>query len=175
MAAVLLGRKVGQFYPMNMSANHDGSSQPTRRRLVMVGGTLVAGFAAALIPRLSFATPEEARRLLEQLTAGRVKFGKIKLDMSSIAENGALVPIAIKVDHPMTEEDYVAAVYLIAERNPFPSILTATFTPLSGRAELQTRIRLAESQKVAAVARLADGTFWVAEQSVEVTVGGCVN
>ena len=96
-----------------------------------------------------------------------------QLEIPRLAENGNIVPVAITVDSPMTEQDYVESIHLFAERNPLPRVLEAELGPRNGRARIATRIRLAVSQQVLAVAIMSDGTLWSTAADVEVTVGGC--
>lgn len=129
--------------------------------------------AARMLAGPARAAPAEARALLERLTAGRARSGRIRLGVAEIVENGNLVPITLAVDSPMTEADHVRRLYLVAERNPQALAASFTFTPLGGKAEVQVRVRLMESQTVFAVAEMSDGSLWIAEKSVQVTVGGC--
>lgn len=149
------------------------SAHSPSRRLVLAGGAAVVGVAAGLLPRAAAAGPAEARALVERLAAGRARPGRLVIDTASIAENGAIVPVTLRAESPMTEADYCRSIHLVSERNPFPLVGRFDFTPLAGRAEVQTRIRLADSQTLVAVAEMSDGSLWIAEKSVEVTVGGC--
>jgi sulfur-oxidizing protein SoxY len=99
--------------------------------------------------------------------------GRIALELPAVAENGNMVPFTVSVDSPMTENDFVKAVHLISTANPQPAVATFRFTPASGRASVASRMRLAETQEVLAVAELSDGKFVLARQSVQVTIGGC--
>jgi len=140
-----------------------------RRALRAIG----AG-ACLLIVRPAAATPEELAAALRETFGDRpITPGQVKLDIPRLAENGNLVPVTISVESPMSEQDYVASLHLFAERNPLPRILDVQLGPLNGRARITTRIRLAVSQQVRAVAVMNDGTLWSAAADVEVTVGGC--
>ena len=99
--------------------------------------------------------------------------GRIVIDLPAIAENGNTVPLSVEVDSPMTEADHVKALHVMTERNPDPEVATFYFTPRSGRAIVATRIRLAESQTVHALAEMSDGSVYAAARAVEVTIGGC--
>ena len=99
--------------------------------------------------------------------------GRISLDLPEIAENGNTVPLTVEVDSPMTEDDYVKAVHLFADGNPVPTVASMNFTPRSGEAVASTRIRLAQTQKIHAIAEMSDGSFFTAAQEVKVTIGGC--
>ncbi len=99
--------------------------------------------------------------------------GKLTLDLPEIAENGNTVPFTINIDSPMTDKDYVKAVHLIATGNPQPGVATFRFTPQSGKAAVASRMRLARTQDVIALAELSDGKVLQAKRSVKVTIGGC--
>ncbi|MCW5750118.1 MAG: hypothetical protein KIT81_03145 [Alphaproteobacteria bacterium] len=157
-----------------MNPKPDLARRPSRRRLlVMAGGAAVALAAARMLAGPAQAAPAEARRLLERLTQGKAKAGRIRLGVAEIVENGNLVPVTLSVDSPMTAGDHVRRLHLVAERNPQALAASFTFTPLGGKAEVQVRIRLLDSQTVFAVAEMSDGSLWIAEKSVQVTVGGC--
>ena len=97
----------------------------------------------------------------------------MRLDLPEIAENGNTVPMTISVESPMTEESYVTDVLVVADGNPRGGVVTFHFSPASGSAEVNTRIRLAETQNVIAVAKMNDGSVFTASKQVKVTIGGC--
>ncbi len=99
--------------------------------------------------------------------------GKVKLDLPEIAENGNTVPMTVSVESPMTAQSYVTEVMVLADANPRAGVVTFRFTPLSGVAEANTRIRLAETQNVIAVAKMNDGSVFIEKKQVKVTIGGC--
>jgi len=139
---------------------------------------LSAGAAALALTGLeagpAFATPEETQKSLMAFTGGKTPAsGKISLTAPEIAENGNTVPVSISVDSPMTGDDHVAAVMLLAEQNPNPGVITFNFTPMSGKAQAATRMRLAKTQNVIAVARMSDGSVYMDKKLVKVTIGGC--
>ena len=103
----------------------------------------------------------------------RAEEGRITLVLPEIAENGNTVPLTVSVESPMTADDYVTAVHVMTERNPDPEVATFRFSPQSGRATVSTRIRLAESQTVHAVAETSDGRVYSASRAVQVVIGGC--
>ena len=98
---------------------------------------------------------------------------KVVIDMPEIAENGNTVPFSIGVDSPMSEADYVKAIHVIATANPQPDVATFRFTPQSGKAAIGSRMRLAKTQDVLAIAELSDGKFLIGKRAVKVTIGGC--
>ncbi|HTQ74532.1 MAG TPA: thiosulfate oxidation carrier protein SoxY [Burkholderiales bacterium] len=94
--------------------------------------------------------------------------GRVQLELPKVAENGHSVRMVVRVDSPMTEADHVRAIDLVADRNPVPRVATFFLGPGSGRAEVESRLRLNGSQRVTAIAQLADGSFWF--DAVDVTV-----
>lgn len=111
---------------------------------------------------------------IKAITGGKqVKSGKVVLTAPDIAENGAVVPVKVEVDHPMNGKVYVKAIHVMNEKNQNTRCISAFLTPDNGTAYLSTRVKLGESQKVIAVAELSDGTFLRAEKEVKVTIGGC--
>lgn len=99
--------------------------------------------------------------------------GKIVLDLPEIAENGNTVPFTLSVESPMTEQQYVKAMHLFASENPQLDVATFRFTPASGKAMVASRMRLAKTQDIVAVAELSDGKFLMGKRTVKVTIGGC--
>jgi sulfur-oxidizing protein SoxY len=99
--------------------------------------------------------------------------GKLTFELPEIAENGNVVPFTITIDSPMNEKESVKAVHVLATANPQPSVASFHFTPLSGRASVSSRMRLARTQDVVGVAELSDGKFIMTKRQVKVTIGGC--
>jgi sulfur-oxidizing protein SoxY len=99
--------------------------------------------------------------------------GRVKLEVPLIAENGAVVPVTVEADLPMTPTRHVKHIYIIADRNRRPLNAKFTLAPEAGQAFVGTNIRLAESTDVRAVVELSDGTLYMARRHVKVTVGGC--
>jgi sulfur-oxidizing protein SoxY len=102
-----------------------------------------------------------------------IRDGRVSLVIPPLVESGNLVVLKLSIESPMTANDYVKAVHVIAEENPSPNIFTAYFTPRSGRAELTTRVRLADSQRVWAIAQMSDGSFWRGYADTLVTLSAC--
>jgi sulfur-oxidizing protein SoxY len=130
----------------------------------------------ALGPGLKVARADEAatEKSLMEFTGGKTpEAGKITLNAPEIAENGNTVPITVSVDSEMTDAAYVDSVMVLAENNPNPSVATFRFTPLSGEATATTRMRLAGTQNVIAVAKMNDGSVFMDKKLVKVTIGGC--
>jgi sulfur-oxidizing protein SoxY len=99
--------------------------------------------------------------------------GKVKLELPSIVENGNTVPLSVSVDSPMTKADYVASIHVFNQKNPQPFVAAFHLGPRAGKAQVSTRIRLADSQRVVAIARLNDGSFWLDSADVIVTLAAC--
>lgn len=120
------------------------------------------------------AAAKEAADEVAKFTGGKEAIkGKITIELPEIAENGNTVPLTVSVDAPMTAENYVSDVLVVSEGNPNPGVITFHFTPLSGKAEAQTRIRLAATQNIVVVAKTSGGEFFTAQKQVKVTIGGC--
>src|SRR5262249_11765632 len=100
--------------------------------------------------------------------------GKVTLDIPPIVENGNSVSLEVKVESPMTLDDHVKAIHVINEKNPLPNVIGVRLGPRAGRATIATRMRLADSQKVIAIADPSDGTFWSDDVDVIVTIAACL-
>ena len=143
-----------------------------REVLALTAGTAAVAIIGAIAP--AAATPQEAAAEIAKFTGGRpVEKGKISIELPEIAENGNTVPLSIVVDSPMTADDYVSEIIVVSEANPRPGLATFHLTPLSGRAEAATRIRLAATQNVVVVAKTSKGQFFTEQKPVKVTIGGC--
>ncbi len=103
-----------------------------------------------------------------------VKPGKVKLDVPPLSENGNSVSLDVSVDSPMTAANYVKAIHILNEKNPQPNVISVKLGPRAGRASISTRIRLADTQDVIAIAELSDGSFWSDSGTVIVTLGACL-
>jgi len=155
-----------------MPLHLDATLVPTRRAALRLAG--LATLAAVLAPRMALATEAQVADEMKKLFAGKTMGeGKIKLDLPEIAENGLVVPINIDVESPMTEADFVKSVHVFADGNPQPQVVTYRFTPESGKASASTRMRLAQTQNVIAVAEMSNGQLYSAKAQVKVTIGGC--
>lgn len=143
-----------------------------RRGFVAAGVALIT--TTALFGKAAKAgLPEVEAAMAEILGDKTAEEGRISLDLPEIAENGNTVPLSVEVESPMTEDDYVKAVHLFADGNPVPTVAKMNFTPRSGEAVASTRIRLATTQKIHALAEMSDGSFFSAAREVKVTIGGC--
>ena len=145
----------------------------SRREVLALGASSAA---LALVGGISpaAATPQEAAEAIAKFTGGKTaEKGKISIDLPEIAENGNTVPLTISVESPMTADDHVSDILVVAEGNPRPGLATFHLTPLSGRAEAATRIRLAATQNIVVVAKTSNGQFFTEQKPVKVTIGGC--
>jgi len=144
----------------------------TRRQIF--GLTAGAAAVLALKPQLSFASTDETEAAIKAFTGGATPTeGTVSLDTPEIAENGNTVPVGVSVDSPMTDDNYVESVLILADGNPNPAVATFHFTAMSGAADAKTRISLAKTQNVIAVAKINDGSTYIDRKEVKVTIGGC--
>ena len=129
---------------------------------------------AWLSPLTVFAKPEDATKAITEITGGKpVINGKVNLVIPPLVENGNLVVLKVSVESPMTPNDYVKAIHVIAEGNPLPNIFTVYLTPRSGSANITTRVRLADSQIVRAIAQMSNGSFYQGQAETLVTLSAC--
>lgn len=125
-------------------------------------------------PLTVFAKKEEADSAIKAIAGGSlIKDGRVNLVIPPLVENGNLVVLKVSVESPMTVNDYVKVIHVIAEGNPLPNIFTAYLTPRSGTATITTRVRLADSQRVWAIAQMSDGSFWQGYAETLVTLSAC--
>src|SRR5215469_14334403 len=152
--------------------------QPTTRRnfLELAGGVAVAGFVPVVTVQPLEATPATLAAAIRNVVGeAPLKSGKIKVDIPPLVENGNTVPMTISVASPMTADDHVKSIHVFNEKNPQPNIGNFYLSPRAGRAQVATRIRLADSQKVVAIAQLSDGSFWSVTADVVVTLAACTD
>ena len=146
----------------------------SRREMLVLSAGTAAALAIGATPFPAFASAGEAEAAIAEFTGGsEPREGRITLSAPEVAENGNAVSISVSVDSAMAGDDLVEAVLVVADGNPRPDVAVFHFSALSGTASATTRIRLAQSQTVTAVARMADGSFHVDRAEISVTVGGC--
>ena len=153
------------------------SRNTSRREFLLTAGGAAAGLGLASVIAVepARATPvamEEAIRKV--IGSARVTPGRVKLDVPPLVENGNTVPLAVSAESPMTEADHVKAIHVFTEKNPQPDVVSFRFGPRAGRARAATRVRLADTQTVVAIAELSDGSFWSASADVVVTLAACL-
>src|SRR5262245_38805348 len=147
----------------------------TRRDFLIAAGGLAGGLNAAAVSKPALATPAAMQEALRKVTGGaQIRSGKVKLELPPLIDNGNSVALSVVVDSPMTPSDYVKAIHVFTEKNPQPYMVSAHFTQHSGRASVSTRVRLADTQTVTALAELSDGSFWSDSKSVVVTLAACL-
>lgn len=136
---------------------------------------LLASAGAMLLVRPVLAADDQLEAAIRAWTGGAsVHPGRVKLDIAPLVDNGNTVPITLSVDSPMTEADHVQAIAVFNQRNPQPDVARFQLGPRAGRAVVATRIRLATTQKLAAVARMSDGSYWQHTVEVIVTLAACI-
>ncbi len=144
----------------------------TGRRTLLLSG--LAGLGSVLL-RPAGATPAALQAAVSRFTGGAsVQDGRVTLDISPLVENGNTVPVTVSVASPMTTGDHVKRIALFTERNPQPEVAVFHLGPANGRAVVGTRMRLATSQTVVALAQLSDGSVWQQRVEVIVTLAACV-
>jgi len=137
----------------------------------------LAGLAGGLaLPGLAFAADDWLDPLAAAIAKGApVRKGRVRVELPQLADNGNSVPIRITVESPMSEADHVKSIHLYSERNPVSNMANFYLGPRAGRAEINSRVRLAGSQRVTAVAALSDGTFWYDVAAIVVTLSACLD
>lgn len=152
------------------------SALPRRNFLVGTAG-LVA--ATALPLRVSAQMTRMPLNNMPQVIAqtigtAKVNQGKVKITLPPLVENGHLVPLTVNVESPMTAADYVKAIHVFTDKNPLPEVISFYLGPQSGRASFSTRVRLADSENVVAIAQMSDGSYWRDSIYVVVTSAACL-
>jgi len=146
----------------------------TRRQALALSAGAAAFVATGLRSGPVLADPAAAEKRIMEFTGGKTpEAGKITLTAPEIAENGNTVPVSVSVDSAMSGDDMVDSVLIVAEGNPNPAVATFHFTAFSGAATAGTRMRLAKTQKVIAIAKMSDGSVFMDQKEVKVTIGGC--
>ena len=150
----------------------------TRRQFLLLAG---ASIGAATTARAQLDPDIAAQRKAALDAAVRkvvgdapVRRGRVKLDLPPLIDNGNSVPLAVAVESPMTAADHVRAIHVFTEKNPQPNVVSAHLGPRAGRARLATRIRLADTGTVIAIAQMSDGSFWSDSAEVVVTLSACL-
>jgi sulfur-oxidizing protein SoxY len=160
-----------------MMKNGDDMLHATRRRFLIVAAALTGslGVGLALTVKPASATPESMRSAIRKVIGeSSTKKGKVKIDLPPLIENGNAVALTVSAESPMTAADHVKAIHVFTEKNPQPNVMSIQLGPRAGRASISTRIRLADSQKVIAIAQMSDGSFWSDSVKVIVTLSACL-
>ena len=137
---------------------------------------LMGAAAVTLLPlEAARATPEMLAQAIKEVVGNaEVREGRVKLDVPPLIENGNTVPLTVSVESPMSDADYVKAIHVFNEKNPQPHVFSATLAPRNGKARVGTRIKLADTQKIVAIAETSGGEFWSASADVIVTIAACI-
>ena len=143
----------------------------TRRHVL----TSTAGLACAVWLRPASASAQELAVAIRAFVGGApVQGGRVVFDVAPLVENGNVVPVTVTVQSPMTVTDHVKAIAIFNERNPQRDVAVFGLGPRAGRATVSTRIRLATSQQLVAVAKMSDGSCWTHTVDVIVTLAACI-
>ena len=148
-----------------------GTFGATRREVLASS----AGAVALILARPARATLESMAVAIKAFVGeAQVQKGKVALEIPPLVENGNSVPLTVRVDSPMTPQDFVRSIAIFNEKNPQPNVAHFHLSPRAGRAAVSTRIRLGDSQNIVAIAQLSDGTFWSDTAELIVTLPACV-
>ncbi len=147
----------------------------SRREIIKFGGAgAIVIFSACVLPGLAHADAKATSEAIKKLIGQKnITEGRIKIEAPQIAENGNTVPIGFEIDSPMTDADHVKSVHIFADQNPSPNVGSFHFSPASGRAKVNTRMRMMKTQNILAIAEMSDGSVYMAKAPVKVTIGGC--
>jgi sulfur-oxidizing protein SoxY len=148
--------------------------RPLSRRDALALGASTAAITFVGFGERASAAAKEAADQIAKFTGGKTAVqGKVSIELPEIAENGNTVPLSVSVDAPMTADNYVSEILVVADGNPNPGVATFQLSPLSGKAEASTRIRLATTQNIIVVAKTSKDEFFTSQKLVKVTIGGC--
>jgi sulfur-oxidizing protein SoxY len=142
------------------------------RRDVVAGGLAALGASALPAPAAALGQMDTAIR--NAFGEATIRKGRVMLELPPLVENGNTVPMTVSVDSPMTKDNYVKAIHVFNDKNPQPNVVSMLLGPRAGKAVIATRIRLAGTQKLMAIAEMSDGTYWADTQEVIVTLAACL-
>lgn len=146
--------------------------KPARRRVLQAGAALAA---QVLVRPASAQDAAAMAAAVSQFAAGQpVRRGRVKLEIAPLVDNGNVVPMRVSVESPMSAADHVAEIAVFNEKNPQRDVARFTLGPRAGKADVSTRIRLATSQKIIALARMNDGSIWSDTVDVIVVLAACI-
>lgn len=145
----------------------------SRREFLLAAGGIAAVIALEPAAATEAEMAEAIRKVVGTARVGKGK-GKVTLELPPLVENGNAVPLAVRVDSPMTQAEHVKAIHVFTEKNPQPNVATFRLGPRAGRASVATRIRLADTQTVVAICEMSDGSFWSDSANVVVTLAACL-
>lgn len=141
------------------------------RRELLAGAV---GVAASVMVRPALARPSLNAAVAHFAGGRHVQLGRVRFDIPPLVENGNAVGVTVTVDSPMTEADHVKRIALFNEKNPQADMAIFHLGPRAGRAIVSTRVRLATSQTVVALAEMSDGSVWSSSANVVVTLAACI-
>ncbi|MFZ5780824.1 MAG: SoxY-related AACIE arm protein [Pseudomonadota bacterium] len=143
----------------------------TTRRTFIAGAAVVSVLPAPA----ARATPDSMAAAIADVTGGKtVREGRVTLDVPPLVENGNAVPLTVSVESPMSQDEHVRAIHVFNEKNPQPHVFHARLGPHSGKAQVATRIKLGDSQRIVAIAETSRGEFFGAGADVIVTLAACL-
>ena len=143
----------------------------SRRNFLIAAGGLGLGAGGGSV----FATPAAMQDAIRTVVGNApVRRGRVKLDMPPLIDNSNSVSLSVAVESPMTPADHVKAIHVFTEKNPLPNVVSVFLGPRAGRASIATRVRIADTQTVTAIAEFSDGSFWSGSASVVVTLSACL-
>ena len=147
----------------------------SRRNFLIAAGGIAGGIGLGSAAGGAHATPDEMQAAIRKVTGqAPVRRGRVKLDMPPLIDNSNSVSLSVAVESPMTPADHVKAIHVFTEKNPLPNVVSVFLGPRAGRASIGTRVRIADTQTVTAIAELSDGSFWSGSASVVVTLSACL-
>jgi sulfur-oxidizing protein SoxY len=149
----------------------------SRRRFLSAAGGLAvaAALPTAATAQMNRMPPNNMPAVIARLVGNaKVNQGRVKVGLPPLVENGHLVPLTVRVESPMTEADHVKAIHVFTDKNPLPEVVSFYLGPRAGRATLSTRVRLADTEDVVAIAQMSDGSFWSETVHVVVTTAACL-
>ena len=146
-----------------------------RRRVLAASAAAAGGLVLAMPSARAQDYTQELRAAVAVFAQGAaVQVGRVLIDIAELVDNGNAVPLGVTVQSPMTVSDHVVAIAVFNEKNPQRDVAMFRLGPRSGRAQVNTRVRLATSQKLVAVARMQDGSCWSGSVDVIVTIAACI-
>jgi len=154
-----------------MNATLPSEHDAGRRRTLRAAGAALA----CVVVRPATAQVPDLKAAINAYTGGReVRSGRVNVDIARLIDNGNAVPMTVSVESPMTAESFVRSIAVFNERNPERDVARFELSAQSGRAVVSTRIRLATSQQIVAIATMSDGSLWSGAVDVVVTLAACI-
>ncbi len=150
--------------------------RPDALRRRVLAGAGASALALTLRPVAAAAAVRETTAAAIRRFAGdaEIRPGRVALELPPLVENGNTVPVTVTVESPMTEADHVRRIGIFNAKNPQPNVATLHLGPRAGRARVAARIRLADTQRITAIAEMSDGTYWSASADAIVTLAACL-